>query len=124
MLYIIGGLSIFIVSVLVKGILSLLRKPTESNKQIVILPKLLLVIGIICSGVLLLFCVFIFLENGTTTLMLLLVLISLLSSSLIVAYFNCRITYNKSGFTAKNFGDISVHIPIMKLQRFKANRKI
>ena len=49
MRYIMSGVSIFLVIFCVNGVMMLLRKPSDTDGQTVILPKGLLVVGIVCS---------------------------------------------------------------------------
>lgn len=79
-----------------------LHKPQKGDGRTVHLPKLLLVIGIICTAVFLIpACYFIFFEKELGGLGIL--AMSLLSSSMIIGYVNQRIYYDEDGFTAKSF---------------------
>ena len=79
-----------------------LHKPQKGDGSTVHLPKLMLIIGIICTAVFLVPAVvaFIYKEifGGIAFLA-----ISLFCSSLIIAYINQRIFYDSEGFTAKSF---------------------
>lgn len=103
MQYIAGGLSLVIAIVLVNGLLILLRRPVNIKDKTVILPKFLLIIGIICSGVFLIPTVIILFLNESAVLLIAFTVFSLWGASLIVAYYNCRIIYDESTFTSKNF---------------------
>lgn len=79
-----------------------LHRPQNGDGRTVHLPKLLLVIGIICTAVFLIpACYFIFFEKELGGLGIL--AMSLLSSSMIIGYVNQRIYYDEDGFTAKSF---------------------
>lgn len=79
-----------------------LHKPQKGDGSTVHLPRLMLIIGIICTAVFLIPAVvaFIYKEifGGIAFLA-----ISLFCSSLIIAYINQRIYYDSEGFTAKSF---------------------
>lgn len=79
-----------------------LHKPQKGDGSTVHLPRLMLIIGIICTAVFLVPAVvaFIYKEifGGIAFLA-----ISLFCSSLIIAYINQRIYYDREGFTAKSF---------------------
>lgn len=79
-----------------------LHKPQKGDGSAVHLPRLMLIIGIICTAVFLVPAVWIvFFEKDLMGLAFFGG--SLLSSSLIIAYINQRIYYDSEGFTAKSF---------------------
>lgn len=85
-----------------KAVNEQLHKPRRGDGNTVHLPKLMLIIGIICTTVFLIPAVWIvFFEKDLMGLAFFGG--SLLSSSLIVAYINQRIYYDSEGFTAKSF---------------------
>ena len=82
-----------------------LQKPRNGKEGKVVLPKLLAIIGAIGTLFFLLLATVAFFsqkEDGPGAVLAFL-LLSALSSSMIIAYFNCRITYDETGFWAKNF---------------------
>ena len=85
-----------------KAVSEELNKPRKGDGATVHLPKLMLIIGIICTTVFLIPAVWIvFFEKDLMGLAFFGG--SLLSSSLIIAYINQRIYYDSEGFTAKSF---------------------
>ncbi len=85
-----------------KAVNEQLHKPRKGDGATVHLPKLMLIIGIICTAVFLIPAVWVvFFEKDIIGLAF--VGMSLLSSSLIIAYINQRIYYDSEGFTAKSF---------------------
>ncbi|MBR0350144.1 MAG: hypothetical protein IIX16_10980 [Clostridia bacterium] len=80
-----------------------LHKPKKGDGKTVYLPPLLLIIGIVCTAVLLIpafFGFFIMKSIGGGVAFL---AMALLSSSMIIGYFNQRIYYDESGFVSKTF---------------------
>lgn len=102
MRYVMGGIAIFIVIILVNGIFLLCKEHPEPDEQTVILPKFFLVVGIVCSSMfLLLFLYSLFrLAMGKAAIWL---VFSLLSVSVVIAYINCRISFDEAYFTAWDF---------------------
>ncbi len=79
-----------------------LHKPRKGDGSTVHLPRLMLIIGIICTTVFLIPAVVTFIYKEIFGGIAFLV-ISLFCSSLIIAYINQRIYYDSEGFTAKSF---------------------
>lgn len=101
--YILGGLTTFITIVLVNGLLALLRRPASPDRQQVILPKALPVIGLVCSCAFLIPAVILLAQRKSPGLCFLFILFALLGASLVVSYKNCRIFYDESSFTVGDF---------------------
>ncbi|MBR6530952.1 MAG: hypothetical protein IKT61_00430 [Clostridia bacterium] len=79
-----------------------LQKPKKGDGSTVHLPKLMLIIGIVCTSVFLVPAGYLLLVEKDL-LGIAFALFALLSSSLIVAFVNQRIYYDTEGFTAKSF---------------------
>ncbi len=105
MKYIIYVFLLFIALILGNGIRHLFRKPAETNYKTVVLPKFLLIVGLIGTGIFFIVTL-LQLRNNTTIGQIVFMMFSLLCSSLIIAYCNCRIEYDDSAFTAKSFWGI------------------
>lgn len=103
MQYISGVLYMFITVVLFCGIMMLLRKTEKPDGGTVVLPRFMLIIGIVCCAVFLIPASVILLNDGSGVHAFVLLVISLLSSTLIVGFINCRIVYNEEYLVAKNF---------------------
>lgn len=82
---------------------SLNKSSKHSENRKVYLPKLILIIGIIVSAVLLIPALAIFLVDGAILEAIGFFAFSLLGDVLIVAYLNCRISYDEEGFLYKSF---------------------
>lgn len=100
----IGGLSTMIIIILlVNGILAALRTPKKADERTVVLPKLILWIGLICSSFFLVIAVIASVTAKEYIAAIVFLAFALLGGSLMLAYRNCRIFYDKTGFTAKSF---------------------
>lgn len=123
MQYISGCLSLLIIMVLVNGLRVLMSKPVGAKSQTVILPKLILIIGIIGSAVFLIPAVIFLFSDSSDPSSVALSVFSLLGASLIVAYCNCRIIYDETTFTAKNFFGIKHTYTYNQITAIQGNKK-
>ena len=101
--YVIRILTFALIPLIVSGVLAILRRPKKAEAGKVFMPKAFAIVGVICSAVFLIptfICAFSDEPIWTTIVFL---LFSMFSASLIVAYINCRISYDEDGFTAQNF---------------------
>lgn len=103
MQYIFKGLSVVIIMFFVNGILALRHGSVSAEDQTVVLPKFVLIIGIISSGFCLIPAVIVMILNESIALIITFIIFSLLGACLIVAYINCRIIYDEQTFTSKTF---------------------
>ena len=93
-----------LVPVIVSGVLTLMKKESEKADEQgkVRLPDLMLVIGLIGTLIFIVFTVcFVFFGSGVSSVVF--AAFALLSGTLIVGVVNCRIDYDKDGFTHKSF---------------------
>ena len=86
-----------------------LQKPRKGKEGLVILPKFLAIIGAAGSLFFLILAAVFYWKGEGLGGILVFLFFSALSGSLILAYFNCRITYDETGFWAKNFLGIKRH---------------
>lgn len=93
---------LFAIIIWINGIHHLFQKPDETKYKTVILSKFLLKIGIVTTGIQCLITLIIA-WNSVNIFGMLLAIFLFLPCSLIIAYCNCRIFYDESGFTAKSF---------------------
>lgn len=101
---IIRGLTFLLIPVIVSGVFSWLRQPKAGNAGEVYLPKFFVIIGTITS-------VFFLIPALITTVFsdepmgvsVLFLLLALVGASLVIAFINCRISYDQDGFVSKNF---------------------
>ena len=96
---------LFAIIIWINGIHHLFQKPDETKYKTVILSKFLLKIGIVTTGIQCLITLIIA-WNSVNIFGMLLAIFLFLPCSLIIAYCNCRIFYDESGFTAKSFFEI------------------
>ena len=119
--YVIRGLTFALIPIIVSGVLAFLRRPKKAEKGKVCLPIALTIVGVICSAFFLiptLICAF---SDEPIWVSIVFLLFSMLSASLIVAYINCRISYDEDGFTAKNFFGIKRRFTYDQITGIKEN---
>ena len=121
--YIIRGLTFALIPIIVSGVLAVLRQPKNSEKGKVFMPKFFAIFGAISSGIILIpafICAF---SDESIWLTIVFLLFSMLGTSLIVAYINCRISYDEDGFTAKNFFGIKRRFTYDQITGIKENMR-
>ena len=91
------------IPIIVSGVLSFLRQPKKAEKGKVYLPKFFVIFGLITSTVFLLPTIITSFFDEPIWVPIIFFVISLLGACLIIAFVNCRVSYNKDGFVAKNF---------------------
>lgn len=106
MRYIILGIYIFLATFLLIRMKTSKRKSNKENETIISLSKILLYVGAIGFGLFIIASIVLFLTNSTI-LSFVFLLFSIMGYSLLLAYFNCTITYNETEFTHRNFWGIS-----------------
>ena len=119
--YVIRILTFALIPIVVSGVLAILRRPKKAEAGKVFMPKAFAIVGVICSAVFLIptfICAFSDEPIWTTIVFL---LFSMFSASLIVAYINCRISYDEDGFTAKNFFGIKRYYTYDQITGIKEN---
>ena len=119
--YIIRGLTFALIPLIVSGVLSVLRRPKRSEKGKVFLPKFFAILGSICSGIFLIPTFISAFSDEPIWVTIILLVFSMLGASLIVAYINCRISYDEDGFTAKNFFGIKRRFTYDQITGIKRN---
>ena len=101
--YVVRALGFLLIPVIVSGLLAVLRQPKKAKKGKVYLHALLAIIGIIgCTAFLIPTLITAFTEE-TPWISLAFLAFSLFGASFIVAFVNCRVSYDQDGFVAKNF---------------------
>ncbi len=109
MKYFSTGLIIFFTTLIVQGVLSFLRRPRKGEKGKVVLPPFLAIIGIIGSVPFIVAAAYTAFAVKSIWATVFFLAFSMLGLSLVVAYTNCRITYDDEGFTHKSFFGITRH---------------
>ena len=99
-------LTYIIIGIAVSSALGYMRKPKEPKGNTVTLPALMAVIGAVGMIVFAVLALLSYEAEGLPTFVVLM-LFELLSVSLVMAYCNCRISYDETSFTVKNFWGIT-----------------
>ena len=101
--YAVRALGFLLIPVIVSGLLAVLRQPKKAKKGKVYLPALLAIIGIIDCTVFLIPTLITAFTEETPWISLAFLAFSLFGAAIIVAFVNCRVSYDQDGFVAKNF---------------------
>ena len=101
--FIVRGLSFLIIPTIVSGVLAFLRYPKKAEKGKVYLPKFFVILGLITSTIFLIPTIITAFSDEPIWVTILFFAFSLLGSGFIIAFINCRISYDENGFTSKNF---------------------
>ncbi len=121
MKYVIRGLSFLIIPIIVSGVLALLRQPKKAEKGKVYLPKFFVILGLICSAFFLIPTIITAFSDEPIWVPIVFFCFSLLGGSLIVAFVNCRVSYDEDGFVAKNFFGIKRKFTYDQVTAIKEN---
>ena len=95
--------TLLLMPIFINSILGLLRQPKQAEKGKVYLPKRLAILGTICSSLFLIPSIITAFLVEPLWVPITFLLLSSMGVILIIAYLNCRITYDDEGFVAKNF---------------------
>ena len=113
-----------LVPLVVSLVLGIMRKPKMPKGQTVTMPALLAWIG----GIAVLFfgamAVWAFMDGGDPFALSVFAAFMLLGVSLIMAYINCRITYDEKGFTVTNFWGITRTYTYDDITRLKGTKDV
>lgn len=101
--YFIRVLSFAIIPIIVSGVLAFLRQPKKAEKGKVYLPKFFALIGLLTATVFLIPTIITAFSDEPIWVSIVFFAFSLLCTTLIIAFINCRVTYDEDGFVAKNF---------------------
>ena len=97
------GLSFLIIPIIVSGVLAFLRQPKKAEKGKVYLPKFFVMLGLITSTIFLIPTLITAFLDEPIWVPILFLAFSLLGASFIIAFVNCRVSYDEDGFVSKNF---------------------
>ena len=103
MKYIIRGLGMLLIPVIVSGVLFFLRQPKKAERGKVYLPKFFVIFGSAFATLFLIPTLITAFTEEPIWLPILFFALSLVGACFVIAYVNCRISYDKDGFVAKNF---------------------
>lgn len=125
MKYALFFISLLVIYFVCNGISVFMRRKKENESNTVVLPKLPLIVGIICAVTCLVPAVIVlFLEmEDAIILSAFLAAFSLLGVALIIAYINCRIVYGEDEFTYKTFFGIKKTVRYEDLTAFQGFKK-
>ena len=119
--YVIRILTFALIPIVVSGVLAFLRRPKKAEAGKVFMPKFFIIFGSIGTCIFLIptfICLF---SEDSIRLSAFWLFFSMLPASLIVAYINCRISYDEDGFTAKNFFGIKRYYTYDQITSIKEN---
>lgn len=94
MSYIICGLTFLLIPIIVSGVIGFLRQPKQAEDGKVYLPKFLAILGAIASAIFLIPAIITAFSDEPLWVPILFLLLSSLGATLIIAFVNCRITYD------------------------------
>lgn len=119
--YIIRALTFALIPIIVNGVFAFLRKPKEAEKGKVHLPKFFAILGTITSTLFLVPAIITAFSDEDIWVSVLFLVFSLLGVTLIIAFVNCRISYDEDGFVAKTFVGIKRRVSYDQVTAIKEN---
>ena len=96
-------ISVFLILALVRGFYAVLNNPKSPEKGMVFLPKIICILGVVCNVVFIIPAIITLFGDYDLWVFIVFIMFSLLGSALIIAFCNCRITYDENRFIHKNF---------------------
>lgn len=121
MQYFIRGLPFLFIPIIIVGIFSILRHPKKTEKGKVFLHKFIPIIGTIDTAFFLVPAFITAFTDEPIWVPIVSLLLASLGAILIIAYLNCRITYDDHGFTAKSFFGIKRQYTYEDITAIKTN---
>lgn len=100
---IIRGLVFALIPIIVNGVFAFLRQPKNIEKGKVYLPKFFAILGVITSTIFLIPAFITVFSDEPIWVPIVFFFFSSLGAILIIAFVNCRISYDEDGFIAKSF---------------------
>lgn len=119
--YIIRGLSFFIMPIIVSGVLAFLRQLKKAERGKVYLPKIFVILGLITSTIFFIPTIITAFSDEPIWIPILFFILSLLGTCFIIAFVNCRVSYDEDGFVAKNFFGIKRKFTYDQVTAIKEN---
>lgn len=114
-------LSLLIVYIVLKGIVMLCNKPGKFKKGKVYLSKGIGILGVIVTLFFLTLTLITVFSDEPIWVPVLFFVLSLFGGAIIVAYINCRITYDEKGFVVKNFFGLKRSYKYSQVTGFRAD---
>ena len=119
--FIIRALTFALIPIIVKGVFAFLRKPKTAEKGKVHLPKFFAILGTITSTIFLIPTIITAFSDEDIWVPIVFLVFSLLGATLIIAFMNCRISYDDDGFVAKTFFGIKRKVSYDQVTAIKEN---
>lgn len=119
--FIIRALTFAIIPIIVNGVFAFLRKPKTAEKGKVHLPKFFAILGTITSTIFLIPTIITAFSDEDIWVPIVFLVFSLLGATLIIAFMNCRISYDDDGFVAKTFFGIKRKVSYDQVTAIKEN---
>ena len=120
--HIVRGLSFLIIPIIVSGVLAFLRQPQKAERGKVYLPKFFVILGLITSTIFLIPTLITAFLDEPIWVPILFFAFSLLGASFIIAFVNCRVSYDEDGFVAKNFFGVKRKFTYDQVTAIKENK--
>ncbi len=119
--HIIRILTFALIPIIVNGVFVFLRQPKAAEKGKVHLPKFFAIIGAITSSIFLVPAIITAFSDEDVWVPIGFLAFSLLGATLLVAFMNCRISYDDNGFVAKTFFGIKRKVSYNQVTAIKEN---
>ena len=119
--YIIRALTFALIPIIVNGVFIFLRQPKTAEKGKVHLPKFFAILGTITSTIFLIPTIITAFSDEDIWVPIVFLVFSLLGATLIIAFMNCRISYDDDGFVAKTFLGIKRKVSYDQVTAIKEN---
>lgn len=114
-------LTFALIPIIVNGVFVFLRKPKAAEKGKVHLPKFFAILGTITSSIFLVPAIITAFSDEDVWVPIVFLVFSLLGATLIIAFMNCRISYDDDGFVAKTFFGIKRKVSYDQVTAIKEN---
>lgn len=119
--FIIRALTFALIPIIVNGVFAFLHKPKTAEKGKVHLPKFFAILGTITSTIFLIPTIITAFSDEDIWVPIVFLVFSLLGATLIIAFMNCRISYDDDGFVAKTFFGIKRKVSYDQVTAIKEN---
>lgn len=119
--HIIRILTFALIPIIVNGVFVFLRQPKTAEKGKVHLPKFFAILGTITSTIFLIPTIITAFSDEDIWVPIVFLVFSLLGATLIIAFMNCRISYDEDSFVAKTFFGIKRKVSYDQVTAIKEN---
>lgn len=119
--FIIRALTFALIPIIVNGVFVFLRQPKTAEKGKVHLPKFFAILGTITSTIFLIPTIITAFSDEDIWVPIVFLVFSLLGATLIIAFMNCRISYDEDSFVAKTFFGIKRKVSYDQVTAIKEN---